>query len=135
MKRKLVIGFSTVLLCFQSALLLGFKPVQKARLKKIIIDAGHGGHDTGAGGRYSKEKDISLQVAVKLAKLLQDQMSDVDVVLTRTSDIYQSPPTKASIANNNKGDLFISIHCNSAAAIRHSAISGYKKEVYYTGKG
>jgi N-acetylmuramoyl-L-alanine amidase len=135
MKRKLVVACSMILLCFQSTLLVGFKPSQKARLKKIIIDAGHGGHDGGAGGRYSKEKDISLQVAIKLAKLLQDEMSDVDVVLTRTSDIYQSPPTKASIANNNKGDLFISIHCNSAAAIKHSEISGYKKEVYYTGKG
>src|SRR3954464_13960183 len=102
MKRKSVITFSMFLLCFQCTLLLGFKPSQKARLKKIIIDAGHGGHDTGAGGRYSKEKDISLQVAVKLAKLLQDQMSDVDVLLTRTSDIYQSPPIKANIANYNK---------------------------------
>ncbi|MCW3106345.1 MAG: N-acetylmuramoyl-L-alanine amidase [Segetibacter sp.] len=135
MKRKLVIVFSMVLLSFQSTFLLGFKPVQKAKLKKIIIDAGHGGHDTGAEGKYSKEKDISLGVALKLGKLLQDQMPDIDVVLTRTSDIYQSPPTKANIANYNKGDLFISIHCNSASSVRHTELTGYKKEVYYTGKG
>lgn len=135
MKRKPVILFSMFLLCFQSTFLLGFKPAQKAKLKKIIIDAGHGGHDTGAEGRYSKEKDVALGVALKLGKLIHDQIPDVEVVLTRTSDIYQSPPTKANIANYNKGDLFISIHCNSAAAIKHSKLTGYKKEVYYTGKG
>lgn len=119
----------------QCTLLLGFKPYQKARLRKIIIDAGHGGHDGGAEGRYSKEKDISLGVALKLGKLIQDEIPDVEVVLTRTSDIYQSPPTKANIANYNKGDLFISIHCNSAPPVRHSELVGYDTEVYYTGKG
>lgn len=122
-------------LCFQSTFLVGFKPVPKSRLKKVILDAGHGGHDVGAEGRYSKEKDVSLGVALKLGKMLQDQMPGVDVVLTRTADIYQSPPTKANIANYNKGDLFISIHCNSAGAIKHTEVSGYKTEVYYTGKG
>lgn len=135
MKRQLIIFCSIACLCFQSTLLVGFKPVQKAKLKKIIIDAGHGGHDVGAGGRYSKEKDISLAVALKLGKLIESQMPEIDVVLTRTSDIYQSPPTKANIANYNKGDLFISIHCNSAAPVKHTELSGYKTEVYYTGKG
>jgi N-acetylmuramoyl-L-alanine amidase len=125
-----------MLLCFQSAFLLGFnKYYQKAKLKKIIIDAGHGGHDGGAEGRYSKEKDISLAVAMKLGKLIEEEVPDVEVVQTRTQDIYQSPPTKANIANYNKGDLFISIHCNSAPAIKHSAVAGYTTQVYYTGKG
>ncbi|HEX8278562.1 MAG TPA: N-acetylmuramoyl-L-alanine amidase [Segetibacter sp.] len=135
MNRKLPVVVSLFLLCFQSTLLVGFKPPQKSKLKKIIIDAGHGGHDVGASGKYSKEKDVALGVALKLSKLLQDQMPDVSVVLTRTSDIYQSPPTKANIANYNKGDLFISLHCNSAGSIKHSEVNGYKTEVYYTGKG
>ena len=135
MKRKYLIVFSIYFFCIQSTLLVGFKPVQKARLKKVVIDAGHGGHDGGAEGRYSKEKDISLGVALKLAKMLQAQMPDIEVVLTRTSDIYQAPPTKANIANYNKGDLFISIHCNSAPAVKHSQLTGYRTEVYYTGKG
>ena len=135
MKRNLIIVVSLLLLCLQSTFLSGFKPFQKAKFKKIIIDAGHGGHDTGAEGKYSKEKDIALAVALKLSKLLQDEMPDVEVVLTRTSDIFQSPPIKANIANFNKGDLFISIHCNSAPAIRHSELQGYEKQVYYTGKG
>ena len=126
---------SFLVLCFHSTFLLGFKPSEKIRVKKIVIDAGHGGHDVGAEGRYSKEKDVSLDVALKLSKLVQSQMPNVDVVLTRATDIYQSPPTKANIANYNKGDLFISIHCNSAGPIKHTELSGYKTEVYYTGKG
>src|SRR3982751_2949466 len=102
MKRSLVTFLGIILLCFQSTFLLGFNTFyQKARLKKIIIDAGHGGHDGGAEGRYSKEKDVSLAVALRLGKLLGEQIPDVEVVQTRTQDIYQSPPTKANIANFN----------------------------------
>ncbi len=136
MKRNLIIVSGILLLCFQSTFLLGFNSYyQKARLRKIIIDAGHGGHDGGAEGKYSKEKDISLAVALKLGKLVEAEIPDIEVMQTRTQDIYQSPPTKANIANFNKGDLFISIHCNSARPIRHSELSGYSTEVYYTGKG
>lgn len=136
MMRNSLVIFSIVLLCFQSAQLFGFKTnYQKAKLKKIIIDAGHGGHDGGAEGRYSKEKDVSLAVALRLAKRIEQAMPDVEVVLTRNNDVYQSPPTKANIANFNKGDLFISIHCNSAPSIKHSQITGYTTKVYYTGKG
>jgi N-acetylmuramoyl-L-alanine amidase len=132
----LIILLGLLLLSAQSNIVSGFKPVyQKAKLKTIVIDAGHGGHDGGAAGKYSKEKDISLAVALKLAKMVAANMPGIEVVLTRTQDIYQSPPTKANIANNNKGDLFISIHCNSAAPIRHSELTGYDTQVYYTGKG
>lgn len=106
----------------------------KARLRKIIIDAGHGGHDVGATGRFSKEKQVALDVALKLSKQLQSDMPEVEVVLTRATDIYHSPVTKANIANNNKGDLFISLHCNAALDIKHSKLLRYKAEVYYTGK-
>lgn len=136
MKRNFRFVLSISILLLQASVLSGFKPLaQKAKLKKIVIDAGHGGHDAGASGKYSKEKDISLAVALRLAKLVEKELPDVQVVLTRTADIYQSPPTKANIANYAKGDLFISIHCNSAPSIKHSEISGYKTETYYTGKG
>lgn len=104
-------------------------------LKRIVIDAGHGGHDAGADGKYSNEKTVSLNVALKLGQLITREVPDVEVVYTRTSDIYQHPATKASIANQAKGDLFISVHCNSAAPIRHRQATGYKTETYYTGKG
>jgi N-acetylmuramoyl-L-alanine amidase len=136
MKRSFMSIAGVLFLCFQSTFLLGFNSsYQKARLRKIVIDAGHGGHDGGAEGKYSKEKDISLAVALKLGKLIRAEIPEIEVVLTRSEDIYQSPPTKANIANFNKGDLFISIHCNSAPAVRHSELTGYGTEVYYTGKG
>ena len=102
-------------------------------LRKIIIDAGHGGHDGGAAGRYSKEKDVSLAVSLKVGQLITQEIPDVEVVYTRTTDIYQHPATKANIANQAKGDLFISIHCNSAAPTRHREFTGYKTVT--TGKG
>ena len=108
---------------------------QKNLLKKIIIDAGHGGTDVGARGKYSSEKEISLAVSLKLIKELQQEMPDVIIIPTRTTDIFHSPPTKANIANFNKGDLFISIHCNAAPPSKHSEIVGYKTDTYYTGKG
>jgi N-acetylmuramoyl-L-alanine amidase len=108
---------------------------QKGLLKKVIIDAGHGGTDVGARGKYSSEKDVSLAVAIKLGQMIQQEMPDLEVVQTRTTDIFHSPPTKANIANFNKGDLFISIHCNSAPPVRHSEVTGYRTETYYTGKG
>ena len=108
---------------------------KKAKLHKIIIDAGHGGHDGGAVGAFSREKDIALGVALKLAKQIRSEMPDVEVVLTRTQDIYQSPPTKANIANNAKGDLFISLHCNSAPPVTRTEVDGFAKEIYFTGKG
>lgn len=135
MKRHIRLVLS-IFLISHVTLLSGFSPVyQKAKLKKLIIDAGHGGHDGGASGKYSKEKDVSLAVASQLAKSVQKELPDVEVILTRSSDIYQSPPTKANIANFNKGDLFISIHCNSAPTIKHSELTGYRSETYYTGKG
>ncbi|HEX8332105.1 MAG TPA: N-acetylmuramoyl-L-alanine amidase [Segetibacter sp.] len=136
MKKHFIAFFSFFLLCLVSQELFGFKAAaQKAKLKRLIIDAGHGGHDGGAKGKYSLEKQVSLEVAIRLQKLLQKEMPDLEVVMTRTTDIYQSPPTKANIANYNKGDLFISIHCNSAPAVKHSEVTGYKTETYYTGKG
>jgi N-acetylmuramoyl-L-alanine amidase len=102
-------------------------------LRKIIIDAGHGGHDGGAAGRYSKEKDVSLAVSLKVGQLVMQEIPEVEVVYTRTTDIYQHPATKANIANQAKGDLFISIHCNSAAPTRHREFTGYKTVT--TGKG
>src|SRR5215210_6261819 len=98
MKKNLINVLGIFLICFQSTFLFGFKSnYQKAKLRKIIIDAGHGGHDGGAEGKYSKEKDVSLAVALKLGKLIEEEIPDIEVVQTRTQDVYQSPPTKANI--------------------------------------
>lgn len=82
------------------------------RFKTVIIDAGHGGKDPGAHGAYSKEKDVSLAIAKKVRDLLQDD-GELNVVMTRTSDKFVQLNKRAQIANSNKGNLFVSIHCNS----------------------
>lgn len=104
-------------------------------LRVLVIDAGHGGKDDGATGSYSKEKDITLAIALKLQKTVEASMPDVKVVMTRTTDVFDSPPVKANKANAAGGDLFVSIHCDAAPPQRHKEITGYKTQVYYTGKG
>ncbi|MFW2478219.1 MAG: N-acetylmuramoyl-L-alanine amidase family protein [Sediminibacterium sp.] len=102
------------------------KPQQKQVLKRIIVDAGHGGEDVGARGRYSTESQISLEVALKLEKMLQDALPDVEIVMTRKTDVFHSVIQKAEMANQAKGDLFVCIHVNSAAARKNREFIGYK---------
>lgn len=85
------------------------------KLSKVVIDAGHGGRDGGARGQFSSEKDLTLAVTLRLGKIMNDSMRDVQVIYTRTSDIYPSLPERHEIANQSKADLFISIHVNSTA--------------------
>lgn len=89
----------------------------------LVIDAGHGGHDPGAIGRNVKEKNINLKVALKLGKLIEQNMPDVRVVYTRNRDVFIPLHRRAEIANNAKADLFVSIHTNSVAS-RNSRVSG-----------
>ena len=84
----------------------------------VVIDAGHGGHDPGAVGKISKEKNINLNVALKLGKQIQKNCPDVKVVYTRTRDVFIPLDRRAEIANNAKADLFISIHTNALAKNR-----------------
>lgn len=79
----------------------------------VVIDAGHGGKDVGALGKKVKEKDINLAVALRLGDMITSKMNDVNVVYTRKSDKYLTLQERAQIANKAKGNLFISIHCNS----------------------
>jgi N-acetylmuramoyl-L-alanine amidase len=84
------------------------------KVKVIVIDPGHGGKDPGCNGVTHKEKDISLAVALKLGKLIEDHYKDVKVIYTRQTDVFVELEDRAQIANKNKADLFISIHCNAA---------------------
>ncbi len=111
------------------------KPGQKQPLKRIVIDAGHGGTDIGARGAYSTEKDLCLAISLKLEKMMEDQIPDIDVVMTRKTDVYDNVTRKAEIANQAKGDLFLCIHVNSARSIKQSEFIGYRDEVRYKGRG
>ena len=91
-----------------------FKKDKSNSIKIIVIDPGHGGKDPGCSGASHKEKDISLAVALKLGKLIEENLKDVKVIFTRTTDIFVDLEDRAQIANKAKADLFISIHCNAA---------------------
>ena len=84
----------------------------------VVIDPGHGGHDPGAVGKISKEKNINLNVALKLGKQIKKNCPDVKVIYTRDQDIFIPLDRRAEIANNAKADLFISIHTNALAKNR-----------------
>ena len=81
----------------------------------VVIDPGHGGNDPGAVGRKGKEKNINLNVAIKLGKLIENNCNDTKVIYTRKSDIFVPLHKRADIANNAKANLFISIHTNAVA--------------------
>ncbi|AFL97953.1 N-acetylmuramoyl-L-alanine amidase family protein [Ornithobacterium rhinotracheale] len=81
----------------------------------LVLDAGHGGHDTGARGVAANEKDVALDVTLRVGKLVKDYFkNDVKVIYTRSTDVFIPLAERADIANRNHADFFISIHCNSA---------------------
>jgi N-acetylmuramoyl-L-alanine amidase len=111
---------------------------QKA-IKTIIIDAGHGmrkngGYD-GAKGSYSHEDEICYDVAKKLVKLVANEFPDIKIVETRPTHYITDLRERADIANQNRGDLFISIHVNAAPPKQHRQLTGYRNVVSYVGKG
>jgi N-acetylmuramoyl-L-alanine amidase len=82
-------------------------------LVRVVIDAGHGGKDPGALGKKTQEKQITLQIALKLGEMIQQNCKDVIVYYTRDKDEFIELYQRAGLANRLKADLFISIHCNS----------------------
>jgi N-acetylmuramoyl-L-alanine amidase len=107
----------SILLLALTASLSAFKwmpAIAAAGIKVIVIDPGHGGKDPGCQGVTHKEKDIALAVALKLGKYIEENMKDVNVIYTRTTDVFIDLEERAQIANKAKADLFISIHCNAA---------------------
>ncbi|AKJ04049.1 N-acetylmuramoyl-L-alanine amidase [Archangium gephyra] len=94
------------------------------KVRRVVIDAGHGGHDTGAIGRKgTQEKEVTLAIAQKLARELRDR--GLEVMLTREGDRYLKLEERARMANEMRGDLFISIHCNSAPTSKLRGIETY----------
>lgn len=86
------------------------------KVHKVVIDAGHGGHDTGTiGAKGLEEKDLVLDVALRLGKLIEKRLG-ADVIYTRSDDTFIPLEQRTKIANNEKADLFISIHANSSPA-------------------
>jgi N-acetylmuramoyl-L-alanine amidase len=100
---------------------------QEYKIKTIVIDAGHGGKDGSTRGEYSTEKDVALKTALRLGKLIEENIKDVKVIFTRSDDTFIPLYERIAIANNAKADLFISIHCNDMPVYATRYISGYTR--------
>ena len=116
LKSQIKIGFSVLLALF---LLCGALPARsdgREGLKTVCIDAGHGGHDPGcvSADKKTKEKDLALSIALKLAAEIRQENPEVKIVMTRSTDTYVTLNGRADIANKAGADLFISIHINAA---------------------
>ena len=83
------------------------------KIQTIVIDAGHGGKDTGALGKVTTEKALNLAVALKFGAYIEENLPDVKVIYTRKTDKFIELSERANIANRNNADVFVSIHCNS----------------------
>jgi N-acetylmuramoyl-L-alanine amidase len=94
------------------------------KVRRVVIDPGHGGHDTGAIGKQgTREKDVTLAISKKLAEELRGR--GLEVILTREDDRYLKLESRAELANEVRGDLFISVHCNSAANRKLRGVETY----------
>ena len=100
---------------------------QGSVIKTVVIDAGHGGHDSGCLGASNYEKTVCLSIALKVGELIKSSFPNVKVVYTRDKDVFVELHERAAIANRNKADLFICIHANSASP------SAYGAETYVLG--
>lgn len=112
---KKVVRHLLLLIVLLSPISIKVEALQKSySVKRVVIDAGHGGHDSGCLGGSSKEKEIALAISLELGKMIQESFPEVKVIYTRKTDVFVELNERAKIANDSKADLFICIHCNSA---------------------
>ncbi|MBK0379488.1 N-acetylmuramoyl-L-alanine amidase family protein [Mucilaginibacter segetis] len=147
--KNLILNIAALILCFSLFSFTTKTTVKKDtiqnsfKLKTVIIDPGHGvkpdnappGHySTGASGTFSVERNVTLAIALKLQKAIEKDIDGVKAVLTRKTEEDVSLEKRAEIANDNKGNLFISIHCNSLAdkVVRKRVGTRHGKAIYRT---
>lgn len=101
------------------------------QIRKVVIDAGHGGVDPGVIGKQLKEKNVVLDIALKAGAFINEAHPDVETIYTRDADVFVELTERTNIANRNNADFFISIHANSVPNRRNTSISGF--ETYILG--
>lgn len=126
----LTVFVGTILMCFMPSAKFPQRKIDK--IQTIVLDAGHGGEDTGApgikGSREFLEKDITLDLALRLGKLIEEKMPEVKVMYTRKTDKSVKLWERPNFANRNEADLFISIHCNA-----NNNSKAHGSETYFMG--
>lgn len=120
MTQRNIFKFGILLMAFLFPMMLFAQRGEK--ISTVVIDAGHGGRDSGALGAISKEKDLNLTVALLLGDYIKKNCPDVTVIYTRERDVFVDLNERANIANRNNADVFISIHCNSTDSKSASAV-------------
>lgn len=130
---KSVIRYILLFLCgiVAGVLTHAQSPTGEYHIRKVVIDAGHGGKDPGVVGRRLKEKDIVLSIALQLGKLIKEQHSEVEIVYTRDKDVFIPLDERSAIANKCNANLFISIHANGVQNKRNAGARG--SETYIMG--
>ncbi|MDR0728823.1 MAG: N-acetylmuramoyl-L-alanine amidase [Prevotellaceae bacterium] len=130
---KSVIRYILLFVCGTVAGVLTYAqgPTGEYRIRKVVIDAGHGGKDPGVVGRRLKEKDVVLPIALQLGKLIKEQHPEVEIVYTRDKDVFIPLDERSAIANKCNANLFISIHANSVLNKRNAGARG--SETYIMG--
>jgi N-acetylmuramoyl-L-alanine amidase len=115
------------------------KDNKQPAVKTVVIDAGHGimknGGYNGAAGTYSHEDEICYDIAKKLVAQMAKEYPNIRIIETRPTQNIVDLRERANIANQNRGDLFVSIHVNAMNPKQGRELTGYKTETYYTGKG
>jgi N-acetylmuramoyl-L-alanine amidase len=112
--KKILLSFLIAIPFFFGGFIPNETMMPAFRMKKIVLDAGHGGSDPGNIGSKVREKDINLAVTLLVGKYIKENMPDVEVIYTRDDDSFPTLKQRPNIANVNKADLFVSIHSNSA---------------------
>ncbi len=138
--------FFSLFLFFLLLTILSFAIAPGKAIKTIVIDPGHGGPDQGADGLMSTEAQVTLAISKELGERLKKELPAVNVLFTRTTDIFpgnsrtkdEALHWRASFANQSRGDLFISIHCNSAGRSpggwNERRVVGYNEKTVLVGK-
>jgi len=147
MLRVLSGGIITTFILFTFTSYTSDRGPSALKLRTIVIDPGHDPCDPGTHGLISAEKDVTLDISLKLGESIKANFPNTKIVFTRTTDACVNGATnlhddlqgRAQIANQAKGDLFISIHCNAtrqpAGGYYEKRVIGHKKKLVYVGKG